>query len=108
MVADERPADFVQLPVSALVALLPDSTDFWKEQKDRENMWDYCPAEDALKEAAIGALPALRQAAGDCPACIMAALRQAKIPVPMVDGFSFKKEMEEIWSCINEAQASYY
>lgn len=43
-------------------------------------------------------LPALREATDNCPACIMAILRQSKIPVPAVAGFDFKKEMAAIFS----------
>lgn len=42
------------------------------------------------------ALPKLREAAGGCPACMLAAIRQAGIPVPAVQNFDFKKEMAEV------------
>lgn len=42
------------------------------------------------------ALPKLRETAGDCPACMLAAIRQAGIPVPAIHGFDFKKEMAEV------------
>lgn len=44
-------------------------------------------------------LKRLRDAAGNCPACIMAAMRQRKLPVPLLHdaGFDFKKEMDAIW-----------
>ena len=88
------------LPVSALVALLPDSkpyqasistinTDDWKIHK-------------TLSDAVKAAMPALREAVFQCPACIMAALRQAKIPVPMADDFDFKAEMKSIFDDIND------
>ena len=54
----------------------------------------------AIREA----LPKLREATENCPACIMAALRQKGIPVPMAEGFNFKKECESIWSDFNAAQ----
>lgn len=37
-----------------------------------------------------------------CPACIMAAIRQAKIPVPMIPEFDYTKECEAVWALINE------
>lgn len=56
--------------------------------------------------AAVEALmPALRNAANNCPACIMAALRQAGIPVPIVESFDFSKEMASIWKDFNTARA---
>lgn len=43
-------------------------------------------------------IPALREAAGGCPACMLAAIRQSGIPVPSIEGFDFKKEMAEVIS----------
>lgn len=40
----------------------------------------------------------IRDAAGNCPACIMAVLRQNHVPVPCAHDFDFKKEMESIWN----------
>lgn len=51
----------------------------------------------ALKAASEAAMPALREAAGECPACIMAALRQRGIDVPMIDSFDFKAECKELF-----------
>ena len=51
-------------------------------------------------------LPLLRKKANDCPACIMAALRQKGIPVPVATDFDYKKEMESIFSEINEDRLS--
>jgi hypothetical protein len=45
------------------------------------------------------AIPKLREAAGDCPACMLAAIRQAGIPVPAIQSFDFKKEMAEVLRC---------
>lgn len=50
-----------------------------------------------LTEAVQFSLPALRAAVKNCPACIMAAIRQAKIPVPC-SGFDFKAECRKRWS----------
>ena len=44
----------------------------------------------------------LREFCDNCPACIMAALRQSKIPVPMVSEFNWGKEMQSIWDEINQ------
>lgn len=52
--------------------------------------------------------PAFREVAQGCPACMMAALRQKKIPVPMMESFDFKKEMSSIFSEINENNRDYY
>ncbi len=98
MVVDGRDSDFEQKPLSELVAMLPvpvpvpgefGGLDFQKGFEDSVN----------------AAIPALRKAAGNCPACMMAALRQAKIPVPIARDFNFTEEMKSIWSDINSARA---
>ena len=38
----------------------------------------------------------------NCPACMLAALRQAKIPVPMIPEFDYTKECAAVWALINE------
>ena len=96
-----RVCDLVQggshgLPVSALVALLPDSRPYHTAAPFDDN------EHRALVAALEIAMPALREAVAGCPACIMAALRQAKIPVPMADNFDFKAEMKSIFDDLNE------
>lgn len=52
--------------------------------------------------AANEILPVLREKTHDCPACILAALRQAKIPAPATS-FDYKKEVAAFWaSCNND------
>lgn len=80
-------------PVDSLIAFLPDSSAY-------HNSTD-SSAYAELYELTEKAMPALRTATDNCPACIMAALRQANIPVPMVGSFNFKAEMKEIFSEIN-------
>lgn len=46
----------------------------------------------------------VREAAGNCPACILSALRQAKIPAPMMEGFDYAKEGNSIRADYYEAQ----
>lgn len=78
----------------ALLALLPagpppaPQIGAWAEE------WN--PAYGAFVEAVTAAMPALREATENCPACIMAALRQAKIPVPLVESFDFGKESADL------------
>jgi len=89
--------------MAGLVAILPDATAYlsddgiyWEGDVDNEHA--------KLSRAVAEALPKLREETDDCPACIMAALRQAKIPVPMVEGFDFKTEMRAILDDYNERQ----
>jgi len=59
-----------------------------------------------LEEAVDAVLPKLREMCNDCPACIMAALRQKGIPVPVAKNFDFKKECQSIWSDFNSGGAA--
>ncbi len=59
-------------------------------------------AGEELSVLVNAALPALREATENCPACILAALRQRGIPVPSVNGFNFTEEMKSVWSDINQ------
>jgi hypothetical protein len=85
--------------VADLVALLPNPKDYPSlGTMDEVN---------TLSSAVDAAIPALREATHNCPACIMAALRQAGIPVPLVDEFDFKREMQSIFSDINAERYPY-
>ena len=86
--------------MAALVALLPNVDEF-REPVDEPRFLD-----DGIVDVANKALPALREATNNCPACIMAAIRQAKIPVPMVTGFNFSEEMKSIWADVNQKNYS--
>lgn len=83
--------------MAMLVSMLPDPSEFLAT-----NWGDVMVAaqEKLVLDLAI-AMPKLREEVENCPACILAALRQKKIPVPMVDGFDFKKEMQAIFSDLN-------
>jgi hypothetical protein len=77
--------------MAELVAILPPYVEY-----DCDGWGNPSPKYSAFCKALPEAIPVLRAATDNCPACIMAALRQAKIPVPMVDGFDFKAEMRTI------------
>jgi hypothetical protein len=90
-------------PLADLIAMLPDSTDYNRPIVNQD--WGgYNDRQAALQSATIAILPTLRKHAANCPACIMAALRLAKIPVGMAEGFDFKSEMRSILDDWNEAQ----
>ena len=90
----------VQVPIAELVALLPRLDDY-PEANQFELGNKACEAIDA-------AIPKLRAACSNCPACILAALRQAKISVPLANGFNFTSEMKDVWADINEANREEY
>ncbi len=70
---------------------------------EEDNYYDYSHLETAVKET----LPKLRDFVNNCPACIMAALRQKGIPVPCAEDFDFKKECQGAWADFNESQRDY-
>ena len=102
MVADGRDSDFVPQTVAQLSALLPEPITLVDDFGGKR-------FQDGFEDSVNAAIPTLRAASGDCPACMMAALRQAKIPVPCAaPAFDFTTEMKEIWSNINDARESDY
>jgi hypothetical protein len=80
-------------PMEKLLALLPDPANFPQDEFG---------CHPGLYEAATAALPALREATGGCPACIMAALRQRGLAVKGVEGFGFTEECKAWWAEFNE------
>lgn len=93
-------------PLTDLMALLPDYMDAeWDHLTGREtNRYQ------AFLDDLVIATHSLRGASDGCPACMMAALRQKGIPVPMIEGFDFKREMQVIFERANEfreEQAGY-
>ena len=91
----------VQPDLKILIAVLPDPEEFRFKVPESEVV----SLDKKLSTAANEALPKLRELSGNCPACIMAALRQAHIPVGCVSSFSFTDEMKSIWADINQAQS---
>jgi len=93
-----------QKSISQLLEILPDGRNFIEEEI--AGMISY----GTLGKEVEKHMPKLRELTENCPACIMAALRQAGIPVPMVESFNFTKEMKSIWADINDANAQimYY
>lgn len=104
-----------QLP--DMLALFPDPEKFkrvesWDAGEDfggaGECEW---PDDEALRAAVHAVLPKLREMTEDCPVCILAALRQKGIPVPVVTDFNFTKELDDARSRMNEIRnenADYY
>lgn len=83
-------------PVSELLKILP-------KQLPSDVNWthdEWYRFYDAVDEA----MPKLREAAGNCPACILAALRQSGAGTSS-GGFDFRKEMEAVWSDVNTTRA---
>jgi len=90
--------DSAQHSLASLIALLPVPV-------LHNNEWGVTEFQPGFEDAVMAAIPSLRKEADNCPACIMAALRQAKIPVPIAREFNFTEEMKSILADINAAQA---
>ena len=76
---------FDTVPVAELVAILPD-----------------IESVEGVVASVEKAMPALREKTQNCPACILAALRQAKISVEMIRSFNFSEECGAWWAEFNE------
>ena len=82
----------------SLVNLLPDPKQFLKVRKEYNNKY-YEGWKDTYKEP----LETIKEECNYCPACILAVLRQSKVPLYMLD-FDYKKEVEEWWKSKNEEE----
>ena len=91
-----------QKPISQLLKILPNGRSFIEEEI--AGIISYGTLEKEVEKH----MPKLRNLTVNCPACIMAALRQAGIPVLMVESFNFTKEMKSIWADINDANQKMY
>ena len=86
-----------QKPIAELVALLPDVV-------SHEDDYGNVEYHEGTIELLNAALPKLRDACTNCPACIMAAIRQKGIHVHEATDFDFTKEMQSLWGTINQRQ----
>jgi hypothetical protein len=92
-----------------LMALLPDPAKFKRMVvSDPGEEWSYEYEEtddEGLRAATHAVLPKLRQLTDDCPACILAALRQRGIPVPVVTDFNWTTEFKDAQSRMGDHRA---
>ena len=93
-------ADAEQPDLSVLTAILPlpETISTTQYSDDGKHSWI------AFREVDGDTMKDLREAAGNCPACIMAAFRQRGIPVSLATGFNFTEESKRVWSDFNEQQ----
>ncbi len=98
----------IQPEIKILLAVLPDPSDdkYTQSWSDGGFTVEKYYDSDKMAEDANAGLKKLREIS-DCPGCIMAALRQKGIPVPLVTDFDFKKECASIWSDFNDSQRDY-
>lgn len=89
----------VQVPIEELKALIPSSIPM--NHSEFTDVYYYGEnATPTLNQA----LKELRQAAEDCPMCILAAFRQSKIPLPLVTDFKFDQELKDRWAILNDIE----
>jgi len=86
-----------------LLSILPNPQDYEKTYLNEDNGFTWS-SYVGLDDAVDAVLPKLRDAAENCPACIMAALRQKKIPVQCATNFNFSEETQTIWNEFNAEQ----
>ena len=82
-----------QKPIAELLALLPETAS-WEDE------YGFVVYHEDTTKNVNAALPLLRDACEGCPACILSALRQKGIPVPLATDFDFTKEMKSLWNDI--------
>lgn len=91
-----------KLTIAEMVAMLPDPKQF--EQHHTNEYGGEWATWEGLGTAVAGCFATLGPAIDNCPACTLAALRQAKIPVREVEAFNFKAECERVWEEFHEAE----
>ena len=87
----------VQPDLQALIKILPNPNDYLNKILPITASLSMLNDYDGLQKKLNEVLPELRKLANNCPACIMAAIRQSGNQVPLVTDFNFKKECEEIF-----------
>ena len=90
---------FAQKDISELTMLLPSPADY--DGSDGGGYRVFC---DEFVAKVEGSMNELRKKTDNCPACIMAAIRQKGIPVKLVKSFEFTAEMEAIFAEYHELE----
>jgi hypothetical protein len=92
----QRPTDLKEL-----ISMLPDPAPYYRENPIEDQGYYGSGLTDAINAIWTN----FHFEAQECPACMMAALRQRGIPVPMADRFDFKARMKEIFDYANEKKS---
>ena len=87
--------DLPQTSMNELLAILPKP----EILEDDIGLLSYVNIGDVEKS-----MVELRSVSNNCPACIMAAIRQKGFPVPAIHSFSFTEECKEWWADFNDAR----
>lgn len=92
--------DLEQPSLNKMMAFLPDP----EKYKETSDAYDWISYTSAFSVKVTEALPKLRDEAENCPACILAALRQKGVPVPVAREFQFTDECAAWWHEFNRQQ----
>ena len=87
--------DEPQPDLAELIALLPTAS--WEQESEDNGLLSY-----DFHDALDGAMVKLKEAANGCPACMLAALRQTGIPVPMA--MDYDSLRSTFWEEYNNTQ----
>lgn len=88
---------FIQPKISLVLEVLPNPADY--EIEDKCNGYS-----DQFDVDIASGMSKLRKITKTCPMCVMAALRQKGIPIPVVKSFNYKEECASIWAAYNDEQ----
>ncbi len=91
------------IKLQELIAVLPNAEEYKVREFDPITGADMGISFRGLEDAVEAVWPEVRRRAQECPACLMAAVRQRGIPVPLTP-LNFTKESEAIWSEFNQRQ----
>ena len=101
----------IQTPVKDLLKLIPDPIQRTKKGKFDDifggEEYDWIVTEN--KKEISESLKVLREKTNNCPACILAAIRQKNIcgPESFFEDFDFKKELGAMWHKYNQESEGY-
>ena len=93
-----------QCDIAEVKKLLPNPDDFKSIMGDLDFE---CFDDDRMRKAMKDLMPKLRSETNDCPACMLAVLRQGGIPVSFAHEFDFTEECKSAWSEFNSRQADW-
>lgn len=95
--------------VDELIATLPSA----EQCRETRTFGEILESNESCTEIAINKImPQLREVTNNCPACILATLRQAKtilpdICIPAISSFNFTEECKKWWGDRNEERYDY-
>lgn len=93
-----KAAGHIPQDISELIKILPIPEKFIIHRNDSLGEYE---SQEGLKEAVNAVIDDLYEKTSGCPACMMAALRQAHIPIPVASKFDYVTTCKEFWDNIH-------